>query len=124
MDGSAHILPFASVTLADIDEADGLTLDALPFGVVGLNLAGEVEVYNATGSRMAGLSHATVLGQHFFLAVAPCMNNYLVAQRFEDERRLDATLAYVLTFRMRPTPCTLRLLQAPEVRRHYILIQR
>ncbi len=29
------------------------------------------------------------------------MNNFLVAQRFEDEEEIDAILNYVLTFRMR-----------------------
>jgi hypothetical protein len=52
------------------------------------------------------------------------MNNFLVAQRFVDEPVLDVTLDYVLTFRMRPTPAKLRLLQQPDGRLHYILIQR
>ena len=52
------------------------------------------------------------------------MNNFMVAQRFADEAVLDATLPYVLTLRMRPTPVTLRLLQIPGVARSYVLVQR
>jgi photoactive yellow protein len=124
MDGFAGAFSFTSLTLEALEAADPAVLDALPFGVVGLNQAGEVDVYNATEARLAGLSRDTVLGKHFFIAVAPCMNNFLVAQRFEDERRLDVVIDYVLTFRMRPTPVKIRLLQGPEARRRYLLIQR
>ena len=63
-----------------------------------------VQRYNATESRMAGLSPERVLGLPLFTTVAPCMNNYLVAQRFDDARErgepLDDTIDYVLTLRM------------------------
>jgi len=56
--------------------------------------------------------------------VAPCTNNYLVAQRFRDEPTLDAELDYVFTLKMRPTKVRLRLLQTPEARRKYLLVAR
>ncbi len=124
MDGSIGALSYDAITLAALEAASPEMLDTLPFGVVGLNHAGEVEAYNATEARLAGLSRESVIGQHFFLAVGPCMNNALVAGRFENERVLDATVPYVLTFRMRPTPVRLRLVQQPGVRRRYLLIQR
>ncbi|HEY8382346.1 MAG TPA: PAS domain-containing protein [Microvirga sp.] len=124
MDGSPLPLQFGTLSALDLDRCDPDVLDTLTFGVVGLDHAGDVAVYNATEARLAGLSRDGVLGKHFFHAVAPCMNNYLVAQRFDDERVLDATIDYVLTFRMRPTPVKLRLLQAPAARLRYILIQR
>jgi hypothetical protein len=52
------------------------------------------------------------------------MNNFMVAQRFEDELEIDAIIDFVLTFRMRPTPVRLRLLKSVEVARRYILIER
>ena len=52
------------------------------------------------------------------------MNNFLVAQRFEDEPAIDAILPYVLTLRMRPTRALLRLLAAPDAPLNYILIER
>lgn len=99
-------------------------LDALPFGVVGLNAEGIVEVYNKTEATLAGLNRDDVIGAHFFLSVAQCMNNFLVAQRFEDENDVDAIVAYVLTFRMRPTPVRLRLLKQAGHSRRFVLIQR
>ncbi len=114
---------FADVTLAELDGL-GSTLDALSFGVVGLDSSGRTQVYNLFESRLAGLSRESVLNQNFFLTTGVCMNNFLVAQRFEDEAELDVTIDYVLTFRMWPTPVKLRLLKHPAVRLRYILVQR
>jgi len=57
--------------------------DALDFGVIGFDRSTHVVQYNAYESRAARLDPTRVLGQHVFIEVAPCMNNYLVAQRFE-----------------------------------------
>ena len=75
-------------------------------------------------AALAGLSPARVLGRHFFTAVAPCTNNFMVAQRFETEAEIDATLDYVFTLRMAPTPVTLRLLKRPAARYMYLLVER
>ncbi len=99
-------------------------VDDLPFGVVGLDPDSTVMLYNATESRLAGLPADSVLGEPYFLGVAQCMNNYLIAQRFQDEPELDVTLDYVLTLRMRPTPVTLRLLKNASSALQYVLIQR
>ena len=99
-------------------------LDALPFGVVGLDHEGIVEVYNKTEATLAGLNGDDIIGTHFFLTVAQCMNNFLVAQRLEDEDDVDAIVAYVLTFRMRPTPVRLRLLKRAGHPRRFVLIER
>ena len=115
---------FDTATLEQLEAMDSAVTDMLPFGVVGLDPEGLVDVYNATETRLAGLSPEVVMGRHFFHAVAPCMNNFMVAQRFEDEAKLDDTIRYVLTFRMRPRSVRLRLLQQPEHSRRYILIER
>ena len=114
---------FAEVTIAQLDAADASFLDALSFGVIGMDRTNRTTRYNLFESRMAGLSRDSVLGQDFFLAVGVCMNNFLVAQRFEDDQALDVTLDYVLTFRMRPTPVKIRLLQHPQGQFRYILVQ-
>jgi hypothetical protein len=60
--------------------------------------------------------------------VAPCLNNFMVAQRFEDAQDdgapLDDTIDYVLTLRMRPVKVKLRLLAAPDCAVRYVLVQR
>ena len=111
-----------------LDALPETALDALDFGVIGFDAANVVRRYNAYESRAAGLSSARVLGHDLFTAVAPCMNNYLVAQRFEDAAaegsELDATIDYVLTLRMRPVKVRLRLLAAPAADHRYVLVQR
>lgn len=99
-------------------------LDSLPFGVIGIDGSGIAERYNATEARAAGLRPDTVIGVHFFQSVAQCMNNFMVAQRFEDEPMLDDIIPYVLTLRMRPTPVRMRLLADPNVALRFILIHR
>ncbi len=115
---------FSTITILELADLAADQLDAFPFGIVGLSSQGIVEVYSATESRLAGLPSATVIGSPFFLSVAQCMNNFMVAQRFEEEEELDVTLPYVLTFRMRPTPVTLRLLKTKALSRSYLLIKR
>ena len=115
---------FLPVTIEQLNDADPTDLDGLSFGVIGFGPSTEVDLYNATESRLAGLSRGRVIGHRFFSAVAPCMNNYMVAQRFEDEPSLDDVIDYVLTLRMRPTPVKLRLLKNSESGRRFILVQR
>lgn len=115
---------FSVLSLSDLEAFTDDDLDGLSFGVVGISPTGLVERYSSTEARMAGIPRVNVLGMPFFLGVAQCMNNFMVAQRFEDERELDVELAYVLTFRMRPTPVTLRLLKSPSAATRYLLIRR
>jgi photoactive yellow protein len=109
--------------------ADGL--DHLAFGVIGFDSETIVRVYNEFESKAAGLTASRVLGQPLFTVVAPCMNNFLVAQRFEDAfdsgAALDATIDYVLTLRMRPVKVALRLLASPgaaAAAMRYVLVER
>lgn len=115
---------FESVSLERLDGMSDVERDALPFGVVGFAPDTIVEVYNATEARLSGLDRATVVGVPFFDAVAQCMNNFLVAQRFEDEPEIDDIVPYILTLRMRPTKVRLRLLAASGAARRYVLIER
>ena len=106
---------------------DGLNeaqLDDIPFGVVGLSAENVVEQYNAHECQYGGLSRDSVLSRPFFTDIAPCMNNYLVAERFGEQPPLDITMPYVLTYRMRPTPVRLRLLHGVGSSRRWILINR
>ncbi len=103
-------------------------LDSLEFGVIGFDGDGVVRSYNAFESKFAGLSPQRVIGHPLFTVVAPCMNNFMVAQRFEDARdaaaTLDATIDYVLTLRMRPVKVRLRLLARPGAALRHVLVRR
>ncbi|TCP65809.1 photoactive yellow protein [Sphingomonas sp. PP-CE-1G-424] len=115
---------FETVALRDLEAMSADARDTLPFGVVGFGADTIVQVYSATEARMAGLDPAAVLGVPFFDAVGQCMNNFMVAQRFEDEPEIDEIVPYVLTLRMRPTRVRLRLLASAGTPRRYILIAR
>lgn len=105
-----------------------IELDALEFGVIGFDAEGVVRTYNTFESKCAGLTVDRVKGQAMFTVVAPCMNNYLVAQRFEDASTsgiaLDVTIDYVLTLRMRPVKVKLRLLAEPGAAMRFVLVLR
>jgi photoactive yellow protein len=117
--------PDLHTSLAQLSADD---LDRLDFGVIGFDTETNVCRYNRTESEAAGLTPARVLGHPLFTNVAPCMNNFMVAQRFEDAQDdstvLDDTIDYVLTLRMRPVKVALRLLAAPGLAIRYVLVQR
>jgi photoactive yellow protein len=127
-------LPANDITFDQSDIAallqgmDTAALDTLGFGVIGFDADNLVQRYNAFEAQAAGLGLDRVLGQDLFVLVAPCMNNFLVAQRFADAREtgaaLDDTINYVLTLRMRPTKVRLRLLSRPADAMAYVLVQR
>ena len=117
--------PDLASQLAHLDDSG---LNDLDFGVIGFGRDGRVLRYNSVESRAAGLSADKVIGHDLFMVVAPCMNNFLVAQRFLDAwdagATLDDTIQYVLTLRMRPTKVRLRLLSRPGDELAYVLVCR
>jgi photoactive yellow protein len=124
-----HALHFSdAVLLPALQQLSDAELDNLDFGVIGFDASTVVRRYNALESRMAGLSPQRVLGHPLFTVVAPCMNNFMVAQRFVDAATealpLDVTIDYVLTLRMRPIKVKLRLLSTPGDGMRYVLVLR
>jgi photoactive yellow protein len=115
---------FGAITLQALEALGPEGRDGLAFGVIGFDRDGDVDAYNSAESRLAGLAPSRVLGLPLFATVAQCMNNFMVAQRFEEEAELDATIPYVLTLRMRPTKVRLRLLATADIARRYVLIER
>ena len=120
---------FDDPRLADfLNTAVAAELDEVEFGIIGFDRETLVKVYNAHESRLAALLPARVLDQALFTMVAPCMNNFMVAHRFEQALAagdtLDDTIDYVLTLRMRPAKVKLRLLASPNARLRYVLVQR
>ena len=116
---------FSSADLFErCEQSDPGTIDTWPFGLVGMDLAGIVLVYNTIEANLSGLSASRVIGRDFFTAVAPCTNNYMVGHRFMIEPELDATIDYVFTFKMAPTPVRLRLLKRRDAKRMYLAVEK
>jgi photoactive yellow protein len=107
-----------------LDGLEAVDLDRLAFGVVRMTHDGRVVAYNSAEADVSGLDPAEVIGQDFFVQVAPCTNNYLIAQRYLDEEQLDEELEYVFTYRMLPTPVRLRLIKRPASEYQYLLVRR
>jgi photoactive yellow protein len=110
--------------LERLETLDDAALNALPFGVVAMAENGTVTRYNWAESQLSGLAPENVVGRHFFSAVAPCTNNFMVAHRFETEPALDIVIDYVFTLRLRPTAVRLRLLKQSARRFMYLIVER
>ena len=117
-------MDFETTSIDALEACDPQALDGQEYGVIGFGEDRIVDLYSAAESRMAGLSPERVVGRHLFTTVAPCMNNALVARRFDEEPVLDETIDYVLTLKLRPTKVRLRMLQGPTHARRYVLIKR
>lgn len=64
----------AGFTRSNLDSASrdrGAALDALPFGVIVVDRAGEVVEYNQSERQLARVSRDEVVGKNFFAEVAP-----------------------------------------------------
>jgi photoactive yellow protein len=109
--------------LTRLETADPDAFEELPFGLITMDRSGIVTGYNTSESRFSGLRPERVVGRDLFVDVAPCINNFMVAERYWSEVSLDEQLDYVFTFRMRPAPVRLRLLAAAGSDRQYLAIR-
>lgn len=73
-------------------------LDALPIGVVVLDVMGRVIRYNLHEQRLAQRTPSSVLGKHFFREVAPCTATSELAPAFERYCRAGGELHVDLLF--------------------------
>lgn len=104
-----------------LDESEPDRLERTPFGIVQMDRHGRVTFYNETEAEYSGLRKEQVEGHNFFTEVAPCTNNFMVAERYKEEH-LDTVIEYVFTFVMEPTEVTLRLIRRDD--NLYMLVQR
>jgi photoactive yellow protein len=110
--------------LIDVLETLGAEgLDALGFGVIAMAADGVVVGYNDAESALSGLAKDKVIGRHFFSAVAPCTNNFMVSHCYEAETDLDRTIDYVFTLRMKPRKVKLRMLKRTGARSMYLAVR-
>lgn len=111
-----------------LDGASDAELEALSFGVIGIDADGNVCRYSEHEARMAGLSREHVLGRPFFSEIARCMDNSMVAGRIDTAiaagESLDLSFDYVFALRSRVVPVKLRLLVDPDFPIHYLLVHR
>ncbi|MEO1483980.1 MAG: helix-turn-helix domain-containing protein [Myxococcota bacterium] len=100
-------------------------IDALDVGVIQLDDAGFVRLYNLAESGFAGIPVDEAEGQHFFGELAPCTKNRIIYGRFKEgvrSNQLDFRILYTFTYRMRPTNVELHLYRDSETRTNWILV--
>jgi len=93
-----------------LNEATSFELDSQPFGIVKMNHQAEVIYYSNTQSDITGVSPTHAKGKNFFVQIAPCTNNFMVAEKYK-KPLLDETMPYMFTYVTKPTPVTLRLIK-------------
>ena len=98
-------------------------IDDVGFGLIVMDRDGRVTGYNRAESQFSGLPPEEVTGRNFFVEVGPCTNNYLIAQRYQDDDDLDEQIDYVFTYRMSPTPVRLRLMARRGSSRQYLAVR-
>lgn len=108
-------------------ELDGLSLaqlDQLPFGVIRVDAAGRIDVYNAAESRLSGRNPARVIGRNFFTDVAPCTHLPAFHGRFlEGQRRGDLDEVFGFTFGFeQPQRVVVRMRQSAVADRYWIVV--
>jgi len=79
--------PAAAIDLGYINQVGAEQLDRLPYGLMILDVEGQVMFYNETESRLSGFSTQRVIGKNFFKDVAPCTR----VKEFEGRFRQFAT---------------------------------
>ena len=99
-------------------------MDMLNYGVVKMDLEGNILMYNVYERDLSGHELQDVLNKNFFLQVAPCTNNYMVANQFETNEELDDIINYIFTYGMKPTKVKLRMLKRKNSKFMYLLVEK
>jgi len=118
----------------NIDECTDAELDALQFGVIGVDPDGEILRYNLFESRLARLDRNQVVGRNFFLEIAPCTRTEAFEGRFRafvarggvdvDGVSRSERFDFVFDFRFGAQDVGVELVRAGSTDRYYLLINR
>lgn len=95
--------------------------DCLSFGVIKMDYNGMVTEYNRAQFDLTGVAAENAVGKHFFTQVAPCTNNFMVAEKYR-QGILDESLPYIFTYITKPTKVELRLIKGRKGNQ-YLLAQ-
>ncbi len=105
---------------------DQKTADEATIGVVEVDDAGVISIYNRYESELAGVLKDNAIGKNFFKEVAPCTNNRLFFGRFRqgvESGALDAAFNYTFTYKMKPTPVSIHLYRDTVSSRNFVFVK-
>lgn len=107
-----------------LDKASKEELDNYDFGIVKMDGHGIIKAYNKFECELAMNTEEEVLGKNFFTQIAPCTNNFLIADKYLKVKvSRDEVIDYVFTYRISPTRVKLRLLVEPSKEHQYLLVK-
>ena len=115
----------ADTTISHLSTLSDEELDALPYGVIGIDDEGVIIRYNATEANFSNHTANQVLGKSFFTQVAPCTNNRLVYGAFKEgmsSGSLDMKIPYTFTYVMKPTNVVIHMVRCQDTRTNWLLI--
>ena len=101
--------------------------DLCGFGVVGVDDAGRVLVYNRYMSEMSGTSAAAAAGKNYFTQVNLCVNNPMFYGKFKQgvaSDILDEQFEYLFTYQMRPTTVRVHLFRDGLSKTNWIFVKK
>jgi photoactive yellow protein len=110
--------------LQSLESMNQQAMDDLDFGVIRMDRNGKIKAYNTYELNLSGNHLEEVLGKHFFKQVAPCTNNFMVAEKYHTDQHLDEEIDYIFTYRMQPTKVKLRMLAEPGLEHQYLLVKK
>ncbi|MBD1208171.1 MAG: PAS domain-containing protein [Ignavibacteria bacterium] len=101
--------------------------DTLDFGVVKVDDAGVIQLFNKYESELAGIAPNDAIGKNYFTQLAPCTNNRLFFGRFKDgvaANNLNVALPYTFTYKMRPTNVQIHLYRDGATKTNWIFVKK
>jgi len=99
--------------------------DAQQFGIVQVDDAGQIKLYNKWESDLVGVPVNSAEGRNFFTQVAPSANNRLVFGKFKDgvaADHMDHEFNYTFTYKTKPTNVIIRLFRHKATRTNWVLV--
>jgi photoactive yellow protein len=99
--------------------------DACDFGVVKVDDAGKIELYNRYEADLAGLEPSQVEGRNFFTQVAPCTNNGLCFGTFKKgvaAGQLNVVFPYTFTYKLKPTNVMIHLYRDQNSKTNWVFV--
>jgi photoactive yellow protein len=116
----------SSFILQNVTSISEQELDALPYGVIQLDVEGKILRYNSYESNLAGLTKQKVVGKNFFKQVAPCTDIREFYGRFQDgiaAGELHSTFRFHFSFKKDPRDVTVTLFYNQRDETVWVLVQ-
>lgn len=123
-----EILTFGSESLEHaLSELTEGQLNDLAFGAIELDTDGRVLQYNEAEGQITGRDPQAMLGQHFFLEVAPCTQDSEFCGRFDEALKygsINVIFEYVFDYQMAPTKVKVHMYKRREETSVWVLVKR